>query len=92
MMTINGFNIQEGRTGRFEVFLPEDDRLVSQHHSLTAAVQWCHQPALHQVPQDQFWFYTENEKSERLMFRAERAREIAKHVLEHVPGMDNGRE
>jgi hypothetical protein len=79
VITIKGLNIQKNHN-RFQVFLPESGGMVAQATTLDAAVQWCHNPQIFQLPSDQHWFFTRAD-GEKLLFRIERARAIAQHIL-----------
>jgi hypothetical protein len=68
----------------WQIFIQGDDRMVNQHYSFQAAVQWAHSPQLHKDGNDPFWFFTANERGERSMFRLERAKEISRHIVEQA--------
>jgi hypothetical protein len=87
MFRENGFVIDRVRgptnTDRWQVSLPDDPHsMIVQCHSPEAAREWCRNPQLYQSPQDPFWFFTTNEKGERLMMRVERAKQIARAIIE----------
>jgi hypothetical protein len=81
VIAIRGFIIQEARGDAFNIYLPGDDQIVAHAKSLTSAVAWCHNPAFGQDRTDQFWFFTVCD-GQRLLMREERARALARHILE----------
>jgi hypothetical protein len=95
LITINGFLVEQVRGPKdgdppcWQIFLSDDPHgMIASCNSFDAAIQWAHQPQLHQLPSDQHWFFTLNERGERLMMRAERASKIARHIIEQEKKCD----
>jgi hypothetical protein len=87
IINIKGFAIEQvrgplpGDPPRWNITLPDDPAgFIVSCHSMDAAVQWCHNPALYPTA-DPFWFETRNERGEKLLMRSTRATEVAKAIL-----------
>jgi hypothetical protein len=76
---IAGFTIVEDRD-RFNIFLPDEPRMVAQATTLSEAVEFCHHPIFRQTSFDPF-FYESFCSGQRLLFHASLAAKLARHLV-----------